>query len=81
MRSAAHLTAVAPAGSWRVTRDGASVAVVALRREAGEVVVAVELTAAPSPGIHRFASLPAAETFVDDLNASFSYLGCDVARS
>jgi hypothetical protein len=68
--------------SWRVSRDGAPVALVAIRREGGDVVVDTEITdtaAALDPA--RFASLEAADAFVSDLIASFSYLGCDVARA
>jgi hypothetical protein len=80
MASAAQLTDSPEGASWSVTRDGAPIAVVAVRHEGGNVVVAAELAA---PGAaravpHRFQTLQAAETYVNDLIASFSYLGCDV---
>ena len=62
-------------------RDGAPVAVVALRHEGGDVVVAADLAAAPAVRPHRFETLQAAEAFVGDLIASFAYLGCDVAAA
>ena len=69
--------------SWRISRDGDQIAVVAVRQEAGEVVVATELGTTDGPGIDpcRFPSLQAAESFLGDLIASFSYLGCDVVRA
>jgi hypothetical protein len=71
--------------SWRVSRDGAPVAVVAVRHEGGDVVVATDLGGNPDSNAMidpcRFPSLQAAEAFVADLIASFSYLGCDVARA
>ena len=68
--------------SWRVSRDGAPVAVVALRHEENGVVVAADLAAAPAGALpHRFETLRAAEAFVSDLIASFAYLGCDVAAA
>lgn len=82
-RSAARVLPVLETdASWRVSRDGAPVASVAIHREGGHVVVATELvdgTNAVDPC--RFASLEAADAFVNDLIASFSYLGCDVARA
>ncbi len=70
--------------SWRVSRNGDPVAVVAVRHEGGDVVVATELGgegSAKRTSPHRFASVRAAEAFVSDLIASFSYLGCEVARN
>lgn len=69
--------------SWQVTRDGAPVAVVALRREGGDVVVDTDVRNDKASEVDpcRFASLEAADAFVSDLIASFSYLGCDVARA
>jgi hypothetical protein len=63
---------------WRVSRNGDAVATVAVRHEGGDVVVAADLGGRTCP--HRFPSLRAAEAFVADLIASFSYLGCEVAR-
>jgi hypothetical protein len=64
--------------SWRVTRDGALVAVVSLADEDGEIVVRAG-AASSTPRPYRFTSLPAADAFVADLMTSFSYLGCEVA--
>jgi Lipoprotein LpqB beta-propeller domain len=79
MTSAAQALAASRDSSWRVSRDGVQVAVVALRHEGGDVVVAADLAAAPAARPHRFDTLQAAEAFVGDLIASFAYLGCDVA--
>jgi len=58
------------------------VAVVTLRHEGGDIVVAADVAANPAGALpHRFETLRAAEAFVSDLNASFAYLGCDVAAS
>jgi hypothetical protein len=84
MQPAATLSPVLEAdASWRVSRDGAPVALVAIRREGGDVVVATEITTDTTSAVDpaRFASLEAADSFVSDLIASFSYLGCDVARA
>ena len=80
MASAAQLTAAPFGASWRVSRDGASVAVVAVRHEGDRVIVAAKLAAAGSAAAvpHGFETLHAAEAFANDLIASFSYLGCDV---
>jgi uncharacterized protein (DUF362 family) len=79
MASAAQLNAAPRGASWRVSRDGSSVAAVVVRHEGGEVVVAADLAAGAAPAVlHRFGTLEAAEEFVSDLIASFSYLGCDV---
>jgi hypothetical protein len=84
MQSAAHLADDATQqSSWYISRNGDSVAVVAARRENGEVLVAAELAGEGSSGRscpNRFTSASAAEAFIGDLIASFSYLGCEVAR-
>lgn len=83
MHSAVQPSTADAASSWRVSRDGAPVAVVAVRHEGGNVVVATELDEdVSSTGIApcRFGSLQAAEAFIADLMTSFSYLGCDVVR-
>ena len=68
--------------SWRVSRDGVPVAVVALCHEGDAVVVAADVAAAQAGARrHRFETLQAAEAFVGDLIASFGYLGCDVATA
>ena len=82
MTSAAQPLPARKDASWRVSRDGAPVAVVALRHDGGGVVVAADLAGAPAGALpHRFETLQAAEAFVSDLIASFAYLGCDVAAS
>ena len=83
MPSAAQLAPASNGSSWRVSRDGAPFAVVAVRHEDGGIVVAADLAAAGAPGAadHRFDTVQAAEAFASDLIASFAYLGCDVARS
>jgi hypothetical protein len=81
--TAAQLTAAPTSAAWTISRDGDPVAHVSFRHEGGGVVVSADLTgpgAAPrSPS--RFETLRAAEEFVNDLIASFTYLGCDVSRS
>ena len=79
MASAARPVSAPVLSSWHVTRDGVTVADVALRREVGGVVVTA--TIADGSRLHRFESLQAADTFVHDLIASFSYLGCDVVAA
>jgi hypothetical protein len=65
--------------SWRITREGAEVATVAVRQEQGEVVVVAGTSSTEKP--YRFDSLQAADAFLSDLMTSFSYLGCDIASS
>jgi hypothetical protein len=64
--------------SWRVTREGAIVAIIGVQQEHGEVVVSAS---GPSGSAtpYRFHSLQDADEFVSDLMTSFSYLGCDVS--
>jgi hypothetical protein len=64
--------------SWRVSLDGAVVAMVDVRHEGGEVVVDTAVEGVPP---HHFDTLQAAGAFLDDLMTSFAYLGCDVART
>jgi hypothetical protein len=64
--------------SWRVTRDGALVALVTVSQEHGEVVITAG-GASTEPKPYRFDSVQAADEFVGDLMTSFSYLGCEVA--
>jgi hypothetical protein len=84
MQSAAHLSDDPTQQScWHVARKGDPVAVVAVRRDGGDVLVAAELGGEGSPERsypNRFTSANAAEAFIADLIASFSYLGCEVAR-
>ena len=78
--SVAHSLEVVPEASWRVTREGAVVAVVEVMQEHGEVVVsAASPSGAAQP--YRFHSLQDADEFVTDLMTSFSYLGCDVSAT
>ena len=82
MASAAQPLPAPTDSSWRVSRYGAPVAVVAIRHEGGAVVVEADLAAGQAGARpHRFATLQAAEAFVSDLIASFAYLGCDVAAA
>jgi hypothetical protein len=81
MTSAAQPLSATSQSAWRVSRDGAPVAVVSLRCEGGDAIVAADLAAAPAGEPHRFATLQIAEAFVGDLIASFAYLGCDVAAA
>jgi hypothetical protein len=76
--SVAHSLEVLPDASWRVTREGALVAVIGVIQEHGEVVVSAGGGSGP-PKPYRFHSLQDADEFVSDLMTSFSYLGCDVA--
>lgn len=69
-----------PVGSWRISREGAPVAAVALRNERGNVVVAAEVEGAADAAPYCFDTVEAADSFIGDLLASFAYLGCDVAR-
>ena len=83
MQPAAHLGDETIGSSWRVSRDGNDVAVVEVRHEGGGVVVAAQVGSEGSlqPTCpNQFPTLRAAEAFVADLIASFSYLGCEVAR-
>jgi hypothetical protein len=82
MTSAAQPQPASTASSWRVSRDGATVATVALCHEGDGVVVAADLAAGPAGARpHRFETLQAAEVFVGDLIDSFAYLGCDVTAA
>jgi hypothetical protein len=78
VQSAASLNA-SPDTSWRISREGAVVAVVDVRHEGGAVIVSAGPVTSPKP--HSFGSLQAAEAFTTDLLTSFAYLGCEVARA
>ena len=65
--------------SWRVTREGADVATVAVRQEQGEVLIVTGISNTEKP--YRFDTLQAADAFLSDLMTSFSYLGCDIAST
>ena len=71
--------------TWQVLRDGAPVANVVTRADESGVVVATQVFGNESDAErirpYRFPDLEAADTFVRDLVASFSYLGCQVARA
>ncbi len=73
-----------PTATWQVARDGTPFASVVTRADSAGVVVATQIFGAPSDAArispHRFADLEAADLFVNDLVASFAYLGCQVAR-
>ncbi len=78
MHATAPLQDAAVDSSWRVSRDGTVVAVVDVRHEGGEVIVA---TAVDGVSPHHFDTLQAASAFIEDLMTSFAFLGCDVART
>ena len=84
MEAAAPLTAPATA-KWRVQRDGAAFATVATQRDGDGVVVSTQLFGQSGEPErvrpYRFPDLNAADAFVRDLVASFSYLGCQVAQA
>ncbi len=70
--------------TWHVLSDGATLANVVSYRDGPGVVVTAQIfgTADGEDRIrpYRFADAEAAEGFVRDLVASFSYLGCHVSR-
>ena len=84
MEAAALLTDLVT-GEWRVQRDGNPFATVATHRDGSGVVVSTQLLGdegdADRIRPYRFPDLSSAETFVRDLIASFSYLGCQVAQA
>jgi len=84
MEAAAPLTDQVT-GEWRVQREGTPFATIATHRDGAGVVVSTRLLggAGDADGIrpHRFPDLNAADSFVRDLVASFSYLGCQVAHA
>ena len=84
METAAPLLDDASAG-WQVTRDGVLVASVTTRPDGAGVVVATQVYGEASDAErirpYRFADRDAADAFVRELVASFSYLGCQVARA
>jgi hypothetical protein len=80
MQPAAHLAPASADGSWRVTREGSPVAVVGLRHERGNVIVAADVEGAKGEKPYSFGSVAAANDFIKELVTSFAYLGCDVAR-
>jgi hypothetical protein len=84
METAAPLPDDASAG-WRVTRDGTQVASVTTRSDEAGIVVATQVYGEASDAErirpYRFPDRDAADAFVRDLVASFSYLGCQIARA
>ncbi len=84
MKTAAALTD-STTSTWQVLRDGTPLASVVTRTDGSGVVVATQVFGETSDveriRPYRFPDLEAAETFVRDLVASFSYLGCQVARA
>jgi hypothetical protein len=68
---------------WHISKDGVPLAAVSVRSDAGEVVVSTEVEGkgAGQSTTPRFATREAANAFLDDLIASFSYLGCDVSAA
>ena len=70
-------------GDWHVTRDGVQVASVTTRHDGAGFVVATEIHGEESDAErirpYRFADRDAADAFVRELVASFTYLGCQVA--
>ena len=71
-------------GEWRVQRDGNPFARVASHSDGTGVVVSTQLVGQEGDADrirpYRFPDVNSAETFVRDLIASFSYLGCQVAQ-
>lgn len=80
MQPAAHLSEQ-PAGSWRVSREGSTVATVGMRSERGEIVVATGVEGSSAAQPYRFGTIEEADSFISDLMTSFAYLGCEVTRS
>ena len=79
MSTAAVLFDASLDASWHVSRDGELVAEVEVRQNGGDVVVSAATSGTPKP--YRFATLQAADAFINDLMTSFAYLGCDVAQA
>ena len=74
----------ADAASWQVTSDGEPLAIVAAYRDGGCTMVTAQIVGqggeAERIRPYRFERPDAADAFVRDLVASFSYLGCHVSR-
>ena len=66
-------------------RDGAHVASVTARPDGAGIVVSTQMHGEESDAErirpYRFPDRDAADAFVRDLVASFSYLGCQIARA
>jgi hypothetical protein len=84
METAAPLLSDA-SSAWKVMRDGAHVASVTTRPDGAGIVVATQMHGEASDAErtrpYRFTDRDAADAFVRDLVASFSYLGCQIARA
>ena len=83
MEMATALTA--DPATWKVSSDGTPVATVASHRDGAGVVVTAQVFGqggeAERIRPYRFDDSRAADAFVRDLVASFSYLGCHVSRA
>jgi hypothetical protein len=70
--------------TWKVSNDGTPIAHVASYRDGAGVVVTAQICGGAGEAErirpYRFERRDEAEAFVSDLVASFSYLGCHVAR-
>jgi hypothetical protein len=67
-------------GAWTISREGNAVASVDVTEEGGGVAVTA-IVGKKKPSSYQFASIEAADAFVRDLLASFTYLGCDVGSA
>jgi hypothetical protein len=80
MQPVANAAQAPVSGAWSITREGSAVAAIAVTEEGGGVVVDASIEGSKGArDPYRFSSLEAADVFVRDLLASFTYLGCDVA--
>ena len=79
MSTAAVLFDASLDAKWSVSREGDLVAQIDVRQEGGHVVVSADTAGVAKP--YRFATLQAADAFINDLMTSLAYLGCDVAQS
>jgi hypothetical protein len=70
--------------TWHVLSDGTILANIASYRDGAGVVVTAQVFGTPHETErirpYRFAEADAADAFLRDLVASFSYLGCHVSR-
>ena len=82
MQPVAYAAQAPVAGAWSVSRDGTAVASVVVAEEGGSVVVTADISGKKGKrDPYRFDSLEAADGFVRDLLASFTYLGCVIATA
>jgi hypothetical protein len=72
-------------GEWRVQREGTPFATITTHRDGAGVLVSTELLGGAGSASrvrpYHFSDVSAADSFVRDLVASFSYLGCQVAHA